>query len=384
MQVLMRQARKAASKEQYQEACNLYQQVIDMDAMKDSLDLKLRLAWSHEHLGHVDEACRLYLQVIQQYKASGEEGAAKALQKSIDALQNPAEESIEEPEIEALDDLEIMLQLQNMGSDIQLLPGDILYHEGDIPDTVWVLQQGSLSLHIADYDDAEPEERHAHKGCLVLMGELGLFTGQRRYATARAESLCRLCGIPVQHINACKDPAFQAGMNRLLCQLWVDPTLAQHDIFERMNDIDRLYLSQSLETIELEAGQCLMQAGEEHDGAYLVQTGCLFFLHDASRPHSDGLEDGSLLTSVVSGDMVNLGGLLHGYQSEYRIVAATPVRLLRLSKDIFELFALRRPWIIQAVLRYCRRPSHLQIMHPAENYLWKHNKDIELRRVTSY
>ncbi|MDQ6954638.1 MAG: cyclic nucleotide-binding domain-containing protein [Mariprofundaceae bacterium] len=384
MQILMRQARKAACKEQYQEACSLYQQIITADAMKDNLDIKLRLAWSHERLGNIKEACELYLQVIHQYTISGEEGAARALQKSIDALQTPIKENIKTPDIKALDDAEMMVVLQQMGSDIQLLPSDILYREGDIPDTVWMLKQGSLSIHMTSYNDCDDiEERHAQQGALVLIGELSLFTGQRRYATVRAESLCRLCGITIQRINAHKDLAFQAGMKRLLCQLWVDPTLAQHDIFERMNDVDRLYLSQSLEAIELEAGQCLMQAGEEHDGAYLVQTGCLFYLHDANYSHEDELEDGSLLTSVVSGDMVNLGGLLHGYQSECRIVAATPSRLLRLSKEMFELFALRRPWIIQAVLRYCRRPSHLQALQPAEDYLWKHNKHVELRRVTS-
>ncbi len=57
--VIMRQARKAANKEQYKEACDLYQQVLDSDTMKDNLDIQLRLAWCHENLGHVDEASAL-------------------------------------------------------------------------------------------------------------------------------------------------------------------------------------------------------------------------------------------------------------------------------------------------------------------------------------
>jgi len=109
----------------------------------------------------------------------------------------------------------------------------------------------------------------------------------------------------------------------------------------------------------------------------------LFFLHDKDGSLDDEFEgeDGSLLSSVVPGDMVHLGGLLHSYQSQYRIVAATPVRLLRLSRDAFELFAVRRPWIIQAVLRYCRRPVHLQVLRPNDDYLWKSNRHIELRKI---
>jgi len=109
----------------------------------------------------------------------------------------------------------------------------------------------------------------------------------------------------------------------------------------------------------------------------------LFFLHDTANPIDDELDDenGNLLSSVVPGDMIHMGGLLHGYQSPYRIVAATPVRLLRLSLEAFELFSLRRPWIVQAVVRYCRRPVHLQVMRPKDDYLWKSNRHIELRRI---
>jgi len=68
----MRQARKAANKEQYEEACSLYQQLLDSDAMKGNLDIQLRLAWCYEHLGQIDEASTLYQGVIKQYKDDGE------------------------------------------------------------------------------------------------------------------------------------------------------------------------------------------------------------------------------------------------------------------------------------------------------------------------
>ncbi len=388
--VLMRQARKAANKEQYEEACSLYQRLLDSDVMKGNLDIQLRLAWCYEHLGQIDEASTLYQGVIEQYKDDGELGAAEALQKSVDALFKPvdAEEELEVvqevvQEIVALDKVQLMDALQAMGQEIELLPDDILCKAGDMPDTLWLLLLGTLTVHMPDYTEDEPDKLCAQEGEFVLVGELGLFTEQRRYASVYAEGSCRLCAIPSKSIRACKDLAFQAGMERLLRKHWVDPVLAQHAIFERVNDVDRLRLSQSLEVVELEPGQCLIEAKEEHDGAYLLQMGCLFFLHDADSPIDDELDDGNgnLLSSVVPGDMIHMGGLLHGYQSPYRIVAATPVRLLHLSRKAFELFSLRRAWIIQAVVRYCRRPVHLQVMHPKDDYLWKSNRHIELRRI---
>lgn len=381
--VMMRKARKAANHEQYEEAGDLYQQILDTEDMKNSLDIQLRLAWCHEHLGHVDEACILYQGVIKQYTAEGELGAAEALQKSVDALFEPEERQAEIQEVEALNKEQLMEALQVMGKEIELLPGDKLCNAGDMPDTLWLLTLGTLTVHMPDYTKDEPDKLCAQAGEFVLVGELGVFTDQRRYADVYAEGLCRLCAIPAERIKSCDDLAFQAAMERLLRKHWVDPVLAQHAIFERVNEIDRRRLSQSLEVVELEPGQCLIELNEDHDGAYLLQMGCLFFLHGVDSPLDDELadENGNLLTSVVPGDMVHIGGLLHGYHSPYRVVAATPVRLLHLSREAFEFFALRRPWIVQAVLRYSRRPVHLQVMRPNDDYLWKSDRRIELGRI---
>jgi len=236
--VLMRQARKAASKEEYEEARGLYQQLLDSDAMQGNLDVQLRLAWCYEHLGQIDEASNLYQGVIKQYKDDGELGAAEALQKSMDALFNPAEaeeEVTEVQEVVALDKLELMQALQEMGQEIELQPGDMLCKAGDMPDTLWLLLLGTLTVHMPDYTEDEPDKLCAQVGEFVLVGELGVFTEQRRCASVYAEGLCRLCAIPAKSIRACKDLSFQAGMEWLLRKYWVDPVLAQHAIFERVN-----------------------------------------------------------------------------------------------------------------------------------------------------
>ena len=383
VQRLMRQARKAVNKELYAEACELYQQVLDTEEMTGNLDLQLRLGWCYERLEKMDEACVLYQYVIHQYTHDGEKNAALELQKVVDAIQKSKVDSDVAQtvhDIASMDDGELMLQLQSMADIIELETGDVLCEVGGMPDTLWLLQQGSVAVRVDGYDEDDPDTLHAQAGVLVMIGEIGIFTQQRRVAKVWAITPCHLYAIPAKAIQNCDSMGFQAGMERLLREHWVDPLLSQHAIFDRINDVDRRRLSQSLEVVELEAGACLVEAGEEHHGAYLMQIGCLFFLHNSEEKQTHS-EDESLLSSVVPGDMVHLGGLLPGYKSEYKIVAATAVRLLRLSKDVFDAFSLRRPWIVQALLHYCRRPMHLQVMHPDDGYLWKMNRHIELDRI---
>ncbi|HXH72931.1 MAG TPA: cyclic nucleotide-binding domain-containing protein, partial [Mariprofundaceae bacterium] len=173
---------------------------------------------------------------------------------------------------------------------------------------------------------------------------------------------------------------FALAIESIMRDKWVEPVLARNALFERINDIDRRRLAHAFKQIDLEPGTVLIEAGEEHDGAYMVRSGCMFFLHGETAEADDQLEssDGQML-SVLPGEMVHLGGLLRGFTSPYRVVAATPVQLLHLSRDVFEPFAMRRPWIIPAILKFSRRPAHLQVMQPEEAYLWSADRTISLR-----
>jgi CRP-like cAMP-binding protein len=380
VQALMRRARKAVHKEQYDEACQLYQQALDTDEMAGNLDLQLRLGWCYERLGQVDEACVLYQYVIHQYIHDGENKAAHELQRTVDAIRQSTPDLANQTAAEVkLDDSKMMDILRAMGDVIELQEGEVLCDVGEVSDTLWLLQQGTMVVRVDGYDEDEPDELHAKPGVLVLIGEIGIFTQQRRIAKVWAKTPCHVYAIPEQSIRTCQKEGFQEGMERLLRERWVDPILSRHAIFERVNDIDRHRLSLSLEVVELQAGACLVDVGEEHENAYLLQVGCLFFLHGESNTQTD--VDAQALSGVTPGDMVHLGGLLRGYKSEYRIMTATPVRLLRLSRDVFDAFAVRRPWIVQALLHHSSRPKHLQVMHPDDDYLWKINRHIELNRI---
>lgn len=412
---LLREARKAAFKHEYAEAEALYSSVLLFPEMHDNLDVKMRYAYCAEKAGNLDDAIHYYEEIIETYRETGETGAADSLQESVEKLkQSPqqpeagpaesesetgaaaageaaeetsatdAEEKLEaETGNEPLSDEMLMQELRGMGKARHLDPGDILCLTGDPSESLWLIERGKLDVQMPDYE--EKDTLFSPEGAVTLAGEIGFFTLQRRSASLTASSEVDYVDIPADAIRQRQqnEPPFNDAMERLLRERWAEPVLAQHSVFERVNDIDRKRLAHAFTHISLQAGETLIDADEEHDGTYLLQSGCMFFTHhvdDGSQP-MDEHDDDSHMISIMPGDMVHLGGLLRGHKSSYKIVTATPVQLLHLSREDFEPFTLRRPWIIQAILRYSRRPAHLQVMHPEDDYLWQANRNITLRRI---
>ncbi len=385
---LLRLARKAVSREEYHEAEQLYASITEFPEMADDLDTRLRYAYCAEKTGNLKQAIETYSEVVVIYHQNGEEGAATALEQTIEGLKNrpdeeeelQQEEPEEEREVEALNDAELMHQLCEMGELISLSPGDMLCHEGDMPHTLWLMRSGSLMIHLPDYD--EPDTITVKDGHLTLIGEIGFFTSQRRVADVEVAATAELFAINSTDIlkREESDPAFRGAMERLTLERWAEPVLAHHTVFERINDIDRMRLMNRFKRITIGPAETLIEEGEEHTNTYMLQSGCLFFMH--SHP-DEGFEthDGSMTACIFPGEMIHLGGLLKGYRSEYKVLTATPVKLLRLSQEDFEAFTMRRPWINQAILRFSQRPAHLQIMRPEDDYLWKADRQVKVEKM---
>lgn len=384
---LLRQVRKAISKENYQEAEVLYGKILEDPEMVDNLDIRLRHAYCLEKLGNIEQAVETYTAVIRIYNQTGEEGAAAALEQIISDLRNKSEanqpeenqpEIAEEADIEIPDDAALMGQLCEMGELVTLNVGDVLCKNGDMPDILWLLKSGVLSVQLPDYE--EPDTIQVKDGHLALVGEVGFFTKQRRVADVHATTMVELYIVRASDIHARQEnnPGFAKAMDRLLIERWAEPVLTRHTVFERVNDIDRMRIMHTFKRLSLGPGETLVEAGKEHNYTYMLLSGCMFFMHSKEQPDdTTETDDGSLMSTVFPGDMIHLGGLLKGYQSDYRVVTATPVQLLRLSREEFEPFTPRRPWIIQAILRFSRRPANLQIMKPEDDYLWKADRHIK-------
>lgn len=384
---LLRQARTSISRGDYSQAECLYEKILAFPEMADDLDTRLRYAFCAEKNGNLTRAIASYSAVIDIYRQHGEEGAAASLERIIGDLEKGPEKRAPEPPIAEesekypppLDDAALMQQLCNMGQLITLTAGEMLCHKGDMPNMLWLLRSGTLTVHLPGYD--EPDTIHVKEDYLTLVGEVGFFTRQRRHADVEAATMAELFAIKAEdiYLQQERDPAFNAAMERLLIERWAEPVLTRHTVFEHVNDIDRMRIMHTFKPVSLGAGETLIEAGREHNYTYMLQSGCMFFMRPKEKPDdTTETDNGSLMSTIFPGDMVHLGGLLKGYKSEYRVVTATPVQLLRLAQEEFEPFTPRRPWIIQAILRFSRRPANLQVMKPNDDYLWRADRHVKL------
>ncbi len=375
---LLREARKAAGSDDYAAAIQLYEKILSFPEMKDDLDVRLRYAYCAEQIGETEKARGLYAQVIETYKADNEVTAAEDLLSALGRLDESKQDAKKASEsVPEISQAELAERLFKMGIQHSLEAGEYLCHAGDVSSCMWLLKEGSLLLHLQEYDDP-PDHIKAVKNGLVMVGELGLFLKHRRRVSLEAAEPVEYIQVNAKQIqHECRtDMAFEKAIERLFRERVMEPILARHAVFEKVNDVDRRRLAFEFERKIVEAGEQVIGYGEEHGGTYFLQSGCLFYLPVGDAEKKDKEE---VLISVLPGEIIHLGGLLRGYQSSARVVAATRSELLHLSIDSFEPYTLRRPWIIQAILNFSRRPTHLQVMRPGDEYQWKINRELFLQ-----
>ncbi|MDQ6974167.1 MAG: cyclic nucleotide-binding domain-containing protein [Mariprofundaceae bacterium] len=372
---LMRQARQCVMSKSYEEAIKTYRDVLKYEVMKDSVDVHLRLAWCYEKLEVWDNACDMYERSMRLYQVQNEMRSAQELAHKVQSMRDFMVKRKGISSNESMTFPRLLSKLKDMGTAFSMQEGDVLCEAGEPSNMLWLLESGKLGVQLPDYLQDDEDELYARDGSSVLVGELGLFTRQRRSAKVWAKQTCHIYQISFSSIDACDDLMFKVAMQTLLKHYWMYPILSKHAIFERMNDVDRRALCDLFVAREMPSGECLIDYGEDHDGAYLLQQGCLFFIYESETGEQQ-------VSSLFPGDMVHLGGLLHTYHANYEVRTATKVRLLHLSRQHVEVFIKNRPWMVDSLLRYSRRAAWRQIMRPDDAYLWMTNREIKQRSVS--
>ncbi|MDX8394493.1 MAG: cyclic nucleotide-binding domain-containing protein [Mariprofundales bacterium] len=382
---LLRQARQAANRGDYADAQALYVQLYDSDSYKNDVDIALRLAYCAEQAGDFATAKNLYKKVAQEYQKSGEIGPAKAVEDILERMRvhmqrvkqqkqqkDKDKDKDKEEELVEFQDNELIELLFWRGTRRILEPGEVLCIEGDLPKQLWLLTIGILEVRLPQDEDVIELKGTPTLPCII--GELGYFTRQRRAATLIAKTRIEILELVDEDMQLLfeRNPGFREGMERLFRERVFERMLARHAVFERINEIDRLRLALAFERVDIDAGQQLIGLQEENPYTYLMQAGCAFVTH------TDDNEELVLAGAVFPGDLVHLGGLLDGFKGNYEVVAATPSTVLRLSRDIFNPFAERRPWIIPAIVKYSRKPATHQILHPDDEYRVAVNRHVKL------
>jgi len=369
----LREATRLAMAGRHLEAARIYERLLAEAGGGDDPDLNFRYAYCAERAGRIDTAIEVYRRLVDVYERRGEAGAAARLREYAQGLAAGVTEAVAErsrpaPEVrvEPLAEAELTETLYALARRRRLRAGDVLCREGDVPRELWLLESGAFEVRLPGFEEHDivrrPEEG------VSLLGEIGFFTLQRRTATLVAVEDSIVIEVARKAIeDRCEeDPAFAGAFDRLMREKWVAPALARNDVFARVNDVDRLRLAHAFRPRCLPPGETLIEVGVRHSRAYLLQRGCLFYMHSEPGGRHDAFEsgDGLIVTCVLPGDFVHLGGLLGDYAAPYGVVAASPARVLELEADDFEPFLSRRPWLVATIEEFRARPAHLQLMRP--------------------
>ncbi|MDX8410761.1 MAG: cyclic nucleotide-binding domain-containing protein [Mariprofundaceae bacterium] len=248
-------------------------------------------------------------------------------------------------------DTALMETLIKHGERRLLSAGELLCAYGDTARHLWLMLEGRIA---ATAPDLSEDVLHGHPKSLCLIGEAAFFTDQKRNASLRCVTDVEVVELDFDLVRELRKtaPGLKAAMERLFRERLVDRLLSSHDVFKFINAVDRKRIALAFTSRYAPAGQVLIDFDEEHDGAYMVQSGVLQLVE------ADGGKDQCLIRELHIGDMVHLGGLLRGYRASYRVATATPVDLLHLPRKCFEPFAQRRPWAVQAILQSSRFAVH--------------------------
>ena len=269
----------------------------------------------------------------QPYVGPGTPGLAARL-LSFDFFQTFGEQ--------ALRDLEGELLL------LHLDEGEVLFHQGDPGDSLYVLLAGRLGVTIRD------PEGHEHLidelEAVASVGEMALLTGRARSATVAAlytSELVRLSRAAFDRLGA-KNPlalkefahamlprAHRAELVGVLASLFGD--LSKEALHE---------LQVELEWQHLESGDTLFRQGESGDALYLVVNGRLRVVIED--------EDGTRrnLGEVTRGASVGESDLLTEECRSSTVYAIRDSDVVRLRKSAFERLVERNPQVLLPVSRF--------------------------------
>jgi len=381
-QKIFQRARDAAAKGDFQTARRLYSELWQSPTWHHDTDVQLSYAYSCERTGDYTEALEAYKALIgssvNRPNLAGEQDLAEESMTRLRELMADVGESEDNSVIDPNRDAaeaKFITRLFEHGYKRALLPGDVLCHQDELAGHMWLLQKGTIDAVLPHQITSKLEGRESRP---CLMGELAYFTGMRRAATLCCATHVEVIELSYESIRALleEDESLYEMMEYLFRHRLVAHVLSRHQVFKLFNEPDRKRLTTVFENTVTRAGQTLMEQGEDHPHAYMVQSGVLLLL-DCRQ------EEERLLGSVQPGDFFHLGGLLRGHHAAYKVLSGTSCHLLRLPRHGFEPFMLQRPWLIGAILKHVRLSSGEQVMRPeAGIYDYLHGCFIKIAHVT--
>lgn len=231
--------------------------------------------------------------------------------------------------------------------EVHLSPGQVLFHEGDQADALYIVVEGQLEAV------TEPGEDEGRALGVIRpgepVGELAVLLGGRRGATVHAETATRLARLDAKDMAPmlAESPEMQSAL-----EAQVQARIQRNELdliikryFGSLDGPTRERLAEQLEWVSVEPGEILFRRGDPGESLYFVVSGSLW----AVGTDQDGLE--VPIAELGTGEVVGEMGLLSGSPRSAGVVAARPATLVRLSSTTFEMLSQEHPRLMLGITR---------------------------------
>lgn len=244
---------------------------------------------------------------------------------------------------EALESLVAKLHL------VQLSPEEILFHEGDPGDALYVIVEGTLSVQA----EGPPRVEMARLGAGSFIGEVALMTDQPRSATVIAVTdaeLLRIDRPTLAHVLATHGEVLAAVL-RFVRDRLVDRWTRTSPLFRPFGDDERAALASRFKFLEVSSGSTLLTANSRPDGLYIVLAG-KFTVHRA----------GAQVALLGPGEMIGEAALLSGGAFKSEVVAKGKSLALCLPAADFREMIMTHPHVLEYIGEQAEHSRKLQIL----------------------
>lgn len=219
---------------------------------------------------------------------------------------------------------------------VDLVEGDVLFHEGDPGDSLYVVVEGEVAV----VSEGPPRIEVSRLGPGAFFGEVALVTEQPRSATIEATTVTQLLAIDRDVIATlvAEHADVLPVILRFLRERLVDRLVRTHPLFAPFADADRRELVSKFKFLEIEPGTTILQQGVRATGLYAVLAGRV-----------EVIADGVRLGELGPGDLFGMSSLLTGAPCTKTMRSVPKCLALCLPAADFRVIIMTHPQVLSYV-----------------------------------
>jgi CRP-like cAMP-binding protein len=244
---------------------------------------------------------------------------------------------------EALESLVQQLTLVHLGVE------EVLFHEGDPGDALYVIVEGEVSVSA----EGPPRVEMARLGAGSFIGEVALMTDQPRSATVTATQDAELLRIDRKTLSTVlsEHGEILSAVLRFVRDRLVDRWTRTSPLFRPFDAQQRAELAGRFKFLEIDPGKVLIPLAKKPDGLYIVLAGSFVLRRGTAQ-----------VAKVGAGELIGETALLSGAPFKSEVVAQGKCLALCLPASDFRELIMTHPSVLEYIGSANEQSRKLEIL----------------------